>query len=70
LGKASIRQIYQSQVHPELFVIDQINSGKAGALNSGIGFADADLVCCVDADTIPERDCLLRAVIPILENPH
>lgn len=70
IGTGQIRSIFQSRTYPALMVIDQLNGGKAAALNTGIRYSSSDLVCCVDADTIPERDCLLRTVIPILENPH
>ena len=59
-----VRGIYQSRLDERLIVIDKENGGKADALNVGLNVARTPLVCCVDADTIVERDALLRMVEP------
>jgi cellulose synthase/poly-beta-1,6-N-acetylglucosamine synthase-like glycosyltransferase len=52
-----------------LWVIDKFNGGKADAQNAGICLSRSDLFCVVDGDTILERDALLRAVQPFLDEP-
>jgi biofilm PGA synthesis N-glycosyltransferase PgaC len=58
VGSGRVRNVLRSASHPNLVLIDQMNGGKACALNTGLRYADGDLVCSVDADTIPERDSL------------
>lgn len=43
-------------------VIRQDNSGKAAALNRGIAEAKGDVVGCVDADSYPAEDALLKMI--------
>ncbi len=65
---AAIRGTYRSRRYPNLWVIDKENGGKADALNAGINFCRSALFCAMDADTILERDSLLRIVRPFLED--
>ncbi|MEF8817002.1 MAG: glycosyltransferase [Salinibacter sp.] len=67
LPTAEVRETYQSQVHPSLWVIDKENGGKADALNTGICYCNAPFFCAMDADTIVEREGLIRMVRPFLE---
>ena len=69
LHSAPIRQIYQSARHPGLQVVDKDNGGKADALNAGINLCQYPLFCGVDADSILQRDSLLRIMRPFLEDP-
>ncbi|MDH3272251.1 MAG: glycosyltransferase family 2 protein [Gemmatimonadota bacterium] len=68
LASASVRAVYQSRVHSNLWVIDKENGGKADALNTGLNYCNSPLVCAVDADTLLERDALTRIVRPFLED--
>lgn len=70
LPMKTIRSVYASLCHPNLRVIDKDNGGKADALNAGINLSRSPLFCCVDADSMLERDSLLRIVQPFLEDPH
>ena len=63
-----IRGTYRSTRHPELWVIDKENGRKADALNAGIVYCRTPLFCAMDADTLLERDALLRVVRPFLED--
>ncbi|MCE8010909.1 glycosyltransferase family 2 protein [Billgrantia desiderata] len=63
-----VRGIYRSRRHANLKVIDKANGGKADALNAGINAARHGLFCAVDADSILQRDSLLRVVQPFLED--
>lgn len=44
---------FESLTRPELKVIDATRMGKAEALNYGVRFTKYDLICTMDADTIP-----------------
>jgi cellulose synthase/poly-beta-1,6-N-acetylglucosamine synthase-like glycosyltransferase len=63
-----IRVVYRSRRYANLRVIDKENGGKADALNAGINAARHTLFCAVDADSILQRDSLLRVVQPFLED--
>jgi cellulose synthase/poly-beta-1,6-N-acetylglucosamine synthase-like glycosyltransferase len=64
-----VRAAYASRRHPDLWVIDKDNGGKADALNCGINAARYPYFCAVDADAILEEDALLRVAKPILDDP-
>lgn len=66
----TVRGIYRSAHHSNLFVIDKVNGGKADSLNAGINFSSHPLFCAVDADSILERTGLQRLVKPFMRNPH
>lgn len=68
LPTAAVRGIYRSRTHGNLWVIDKHNGGKADALNVGINYCRTMLFCAMDADTLLERDALLRIVRPFLED--
>ncbi len=66
LPTSTVLARYRSRSHPGLVVIDKINGGKADALNVGLNHCTTPLFCGVDADTIVERQALLRMVEPFL----
>lgn len=68
IPSAAIRQTYRSRRHPNLWVIDKENGGKADALNAGINFCRSPLFCAMDADSLLEREALARIVRPFLED--
>jgi cellulose synthase/poly-beta-1,6-N-acetylglucosamine synthase-like glycosyltransferase len=45
--------LFQSITQPELKVLEATHLGKAQALNFGISHASFDIICTMDADTIP-----------------
>lgn len=63
-----IRGVYRSLRYANLRVVDKENGGKADALNVGINVARHALFCAVDADSILQRDSLLRVVQPFIED--
>lgn len=67
LPTQEVHEVYQSQSNPKLWVIDKANGGKADALNVGINYCQSPLFCAIDADSLLERDALLRIVRPFLE---
>ncbi len=54
-----------------LVVVRKSNAGtRADAVNVGLNAARHPLVCCVDADSILERDALLRVAKPFVDDPE
>ncbi|OXM82835.1 glycosyltransferase family 2 protein [Paenibacillus rigui] len=65
-----IKQMYHNPQYPKLIVIDKANGGKADALNAGINVAKYPLVATIDADSLLEKDALIRLVKVYMENPE
>lgn len=66
---APVRGLYRSDGDSNLLVIDKKAAGsKADAINAGLNAATSPYVCVVDADSVLERDALLRIMVPILED--
>lgn len=63
-----VRGIYESPDFPNLIVVDKENGKRADAINAGINVARYPLVLMTDADSIMERDALIRMVRPFLDN--
>ena len=53
-----------------LVVVRKVNTGRADAINVGINAAGYPLVAIVDADSILDRDALLRVARPFAEDPE
>jgi len=67
---APVRGLYRSDADTRLLVVDKEAGGsKADAVNAGLNAATSPYVCIVDADSLLERDALLRIIVPILEDP-
>ena len=70
MKSAPVRGLYRSSVDPRLLVVDKQPGGsKADAVNAGLNAATSPYVCIVDADSVLERDALLRIMLPILADP-
>jgi cellulose synthase/poly-beta-1,6-N-acetylglucosamine synthase-like glycosyltransferase len=70
LKSAPVRGLYRSGVDARLLVIDKEPGGsKADAVNAGLNAATSPYVCIVDADSVLERDALLRIMVPVLADP-
>ncbi|MEN8040102.1 MAG: glycosyltransferase [Actinomycetota bacterium] len=63
-----VRCVYQGRRHPNLFVVDKKNGGKADALNAGLNYSRGAIVSAMDADTLLEPDALARVARPFLED--
>jgi cellulose synthase/poly-beta-1,6-N-acetylglucosamine synthase-like glycosyltransferase len=69
-SSARVRGLYRSAVDPRLLVVDKEPGGsKADAVNAGLNAATSPYVCVVDADSVLERDALLRIMVPVLADP-
>ena len=67
---ARVRGLYRSEVDPRLLVINKDARGsKADATNAGLNAATSPYVCVVDADSVLERDALLRIMVPVMADP-
>lgn len=63
---AQVRAYYRSRAHSRLTCLDKANGGKGDALNAALNAARFSYVLAVDADTLVERDALLRLARPFL----
>jgi len=65
-----VRGTYMSQTEPRLLVLDKEAGGsKADATNAGLNAASSPYICVLDADSLLEKDALLRVMVPILADP-
>lgn len=62
--------IYHNPQYPQLYVIDKENGGKADSLNAGINLSHYPLIASIDADSLLERDALIRLAQVYMENPE
>ncbi len=68
LKTQKVRNFYHNPKIPNLLVIDKENGGKADALNCGINRSSSPYFCSVDADSVLERDALLRLMSNVIES--
>jgi cellulose synthase/poly-beta-1,6-N-acetylglucosamine synthase-like glycosyltransferase len=67
---APLQGIYSAPCEPRLLVLDKDPAGsKADAVNAGINAATSPYICVVDADSILERDSLLRIMAGVFSDP-
>lgn len=65
-----VKRVYSSGKYINLRILDKDNAGKAEALNAGINASRYPLFCCIDADSMLQRDSLSRVVKPFIEDPR
>lgn len=70
IDTAPVRGIYMSPKEHRLVVVDKVNGKKADAMNAGLNIARYPLFCAIDADSILDRDALLKVVRPFHEDPE
>jgi cellulose synthase/poly-beta-1,6-N-acetylglucosamine synthase-like glycosyltransferase len=61
-----VRGYYRSRLYSKLTCLDKANGGKGDSLNAALNAARFRYVLAVDADTLVERDALLRLARPFL----
>ena len=67
---ASVKRLYKSLSRPQVLVVDKDSAGnKADAINAGLNVCGSPFVCVVDADSMLERDSLMRIVSGIFSDP-
>ncbi len=66
LKTAKVKGFYYNPEIPNLIVVDKERSGKADALNCGITVSRSPYVCSVDADSLLEKDSLIKLMTPIM----
>jgi len=67
LPTATVKVVYRSKVYPNIWVLDKENGGKADALNAGVNFSQYPLYCAIDADSVLEKDALVRVIRPYMD---
>ncbi len=65
-----VTTIYRSTKFSNIRVIDKTNGGKADSINTGINASYYPLFCCIDADSVLERNSLKKVVRPFVEDPE
>jgi biofilm PGA synthesis N-glycosyltransferase PgaC len=65
-----LRGVLKSELYPNVTVIDKDRGNKkAGAVNAGLNMARHEYVCVMDADTVLERDALLKVMAQVEKEP-
>lgn len=62
--------LFESITRPELKILKAPHQGKAQALNLGITYSSYDLICTMDADTIPEGVGVEACLNSFQKNPQ
>lgn len=65
---APVKAFYHNPEMQELLVMAVEHGGKSCALNAGINMARSPYFCTVDADSIVEKDALLRLMAPVVQS--
>ncbi len=63
-----VRGFYYNPEIPNLLLVDKERANKADALNSGINVSRSPYFCSVDADSLLDKESLIRLITPILES--
>jgi cellulose synthase/poly-beta-1,6-N-acetylglucosamine synthase-like glycosyltransferase len=69
LDTKPVRAIYRTPLYTNLIVVDKENGGKADALNMGINLSRYPVFVSMDADSLLEKQALIRIITPFL-NDH
>jgi cellulose synthase/poly-beta-1,6-N-acetylglucosamine synthase-like glycosyltransferase len=63
-----VRGFYYNPDMPNLLLIDKAKSGKADSLNCGITMSRSPYFCSLDADSLLEKDSLIKLMTPIMQS--
>ncbi len=69
LKTSEIKAIYRSPLYANLIVVDKPHTNRADALNVGINIANYPVYVTVNADSMMERDALVKIIMPFV-NDH
>ncbi|MCX5667729.1 MAG: glycosyltransferase family 2 protein [Candidatus Omnitrophica bacterium] len=65
-----LRGVLKSELYSNVTVIDKDRGNKkAGAVNAGLNIAKHEYICVIDADTVLERDALLKVMAQVEKEP-
>ena len=65
-----LRGVLKSELYPNVTVVDKDSGNKkAGAVNAGLNIAKHEYICVMDADTVLERDALLKVMAQVEKEP-
>lgn len=70
LDTKPVKCIYRSPQHGNLIVVDKENGGKADALNVGINISGYPIFVSIDADSILEKNSLVKIIYSFISDPH
>ena len=70
LNTKEILGIYRNTQYENLIFVDKLNGGKADALNAGINVSMFPIFASIDADSILEKDALIKLTMLFVENPE
>ena len=62
--------IYRNTNYENLILVDKLNGGKADALNVGINISKYPIFASIDADSILEKDSLIKLTMSFVEKPE
>lgn len=67
-----VEAIFKSKPYPNVTVIRKSASSlkKAGTVNAGLNLARYEYICALDADTVLERDALIKVMAQVQKNPE
>src|SRR5512143_382059 len=68
LHTVPVKGFYYNPEIPNHVVVDKERSGKADSLNCGIAVSRSAYFCSVDADSLLEKDSLIKLMTPIMES--
>jgi cellulose synthase/poly-beta-1,6-N-acetylglucosamine synthase-like glycosyltransferase len=68
LKTKQIRAVYFNPQYPNLIYVDKEPGGKSDALNTGINISKYPLFVCLDADSMIERDAILKISTEFLKD--
>jgi len=63
-----VRGFYCTSKIPNLLIVDKENGGKADAINCAINVCRSPYVCVQDADSVLEKDALIRLATPLVQS--
>lgn len=70
VASKEIAGIYRSSTNKKLILVDKVNGGKADALNAGINVSSYPIFASIDADSILEREALIKLAMHFVQHPE